>query len=244
MKITPGLAEVAGMFAADGCLQKGYLCMWGNIYQDKNYYDNVVGPLFSKIFKTKFNIHEKVSNSVYGFYMCNREVVKFFNKKLGFPIGTKTYTVSTPAIILKSKNKQIYSSFIRGFTDCDGNLNFDRRRGNYSLFKRTYPCYPRLEIKCASSNIIKDIQFMLNRLGINKNVITIKSKKINEVDQYRITLNGSKCIKFMKKIGLNNSAQTTRFLIWKKFGFCPAHTTLEERRKILKGEISPYSMGL
>ncbi|MBS3154979.1 hypothetical protein J4404_00590 [Candidatus Woesearchaeota archaeon] len=94
IKISPELAEIAGIFAADGCLQQKYLCMWGNIYQDKNYYDAVIGPLFSKIFKVKFNLHEKVPNFVYGFYLCKREIVKFFNEILGFLISKKTYIVN------------------------------------------------------------------------------------------------------------------------------------------------------
>ncbi|MFA5176218.1 MAG: LAGLIDADG family homing endonuclease [Candidatus Nanoarchaeia archaeon] len=242
MKITSELAEIAGMFAADGCLQKGYLCMWGNIYQDKNYYNNIVGPLFSKVFKIKFNIHEKVSNSVYGFYICNRKIVKFFNKELGFPIGSKTYIVKTPKNILKSKKANLYSSFIRGFVDCDGCLNFDKKRGEYvSLFNKTYHMYPRIIIKCASLNIIEDIQFMLNYLNINNKIYLAKSNKKNEVNQYKIILYGSKAIKFIQKIGFKNEVNISKYKIYSRFGFCPSKTTLKERRKILKGEISPYS---
>ena len=39
--MTPELAEILGMFAADGCLQKDYICMWGNIHEDKDYYDKI-----------------------------------------------------------------------------------------------------------------------------------------------------------------------------------------------------------
>lgn len=59
MKITKELAEIAGMFAADGCLQDNYICLWGNINEDKEYYDKIVCPLFYKVFDKKIIAHEK-----------------------------------------------------------------------------------------------------------------------------------------------------------------------------------------
>ncbi len=35
MIITEDIAELIGMFAADGCLQKEYICIWGNIHEEK-----------------------------------------------------------------------------------------------------------------------------------------------------------------------------------------------------------------
>ena len=241
IEISNELSEIAGAFAADGCLQPQYLCMWGNIYQDKDYYDFIIKPFFKKAFNIDIRPHEKRSNSVYGFYLCKKEIVKFFNKKLNFPIGKKTYTVSVPPKIFKSKNLNLYSTFIRGFADCDGGINFHRRYGTYSLFKRTYHVYPRVEIRSVSYRIIKQISFMLKRLKINNKIELIVRQKENEADAYRISLRGSKIIDFINKIGFNNPAQITKYLIWKKFGFCPSYTTLGERKKILKGEISPYS---
>ena len=69
MKITKEFAEILGMFAADGCLQNNYICMWGSIYEDQKYYDEIVCPLFSKVFNKEITAHEKKSNSVYGFYI-------------------------------------------------------------------------------------------------------------------------------------------------------------------------------
>ena len=217
-----------------------YVC-GGNIYGDKDYYNTVVKSLFKNVFNVKIRPHEKKSNSVYGFYLCKKHLVNFFNKELNFPIGKKTYTVSVPIEIFRSKNLGLYSSFIRGFADCDGGINFHRRYGTYSLFKRTYHVYPRVEIRSVSYRIIKQISFMLKRLKINNKIELIVRHKETEADAYRISLRGSKIIDFINKIGFNNLVHITKYLIWRKFGFCPPHTTLEERKKILKGEVSPYS---
>ena len=146
MKITKEFAEILGMFAADGCLQHPhYICMWGNIYEDQEYYDKVVCPLFSKVFNKEITAHEKKSNSVYGFYICNKEIVKIF-KELEFS-NKKTYNVKVPKEILESENEEVIAGFIRGFTDCDGCLTFMRRKEKgYSKFKQKFHTYPRIFI--------------------------------------------------------------------------------------------------
>lgn len=239
-KLTPELAEVLGMFAADGCLQKDYICMWGNITEDRDYYDKIVCPLFSKVFERNITAHEKRSNSVYGFYLCSKEIVKFF-KELGFT-KNKTYTVKVPDIIMKSPNPKIQAAFIRGFVDCDGNINFLKRKGKYSLFKIKFNTYPRIEFNVVSKEIIEGIRILLNRLEINHTKHLVKNNKPNESDQHKISIRGIKRIeKWIEKIGFNNPAQYTKYLIWKKFGFCPTRTTIKQRKLILKNEISPFS---
>lgn len=240
MRLTKEFAEILGMFAADGCLQDNYICMWGNITEDKDYYNNVVCPFFSKITKRQIKAHEKKSNSVYGFYLCGKKIVQLF-RNLGFT-KNKTYDVTTPKIILNSNSLKIYARFIRGFADCDGNINFMKRKGKYSLFKRKFNTYPRIEITGVSHNIIKEISFMLNRLNINHTVHLKKSNKYNEKDQLKISIRGPERIEdWMKKISFNNPAQYTKYLVWKKFGFCPAKITLNQRKLILNNKIDPHS---
>lgn len=240
MRLTKGFAEILGMFAADGCLQDKYICMWGNITEDKDYYDNIVCPLFSKIAKKQIKAHEKKSNSVYGFYLCDKKIVQLF-RNLGFT-KNKTYDVTTPKIILDSNSPEIYARFIRGFADCDGNINFMKRKGKYSFFKRNFNTYPRVEIKVVSKEIIREISSMLNKLNIKHTVYLNKSKKYNEKDQLKISIRGPKRIEdWMKKIGFNNPAQHTKYLVWKKFGFCPAKITLNQRKLILNNKIDPHS---
>ncbi len=243
MKITPALAEISGMFAADGSMQKEHICMWGNITEDKEYYDNHMAPLFSTLFNKKLNVHEKKSNSVYGFYLCKKEVINIFNKKLNFPIGKKTYTVKVPNLIFKSKNTKIYSSFIRGFTDCDGCISFFKRYAKgYCRFKRKFHIYPRIDIVSTSQSIIKQISKMLEFLKIKHTVHRRKSNQSNRADSFTISIKGKERLNhWMKKIGFKNPAKITKYQVWKKFGFCPPYTTIKERRKILKGEINPYS---
>lgn len=240
MKLTEEFSEILGMFAADGCLQNEYICMWGNIYQDKDYYDKIVCPFFSKVFDKKVMAHEKKSNSVYGFYLCSKKVVKLF-RELGFS-NNKTYNVKIPQIILNSKDKKIYAAFIRGYADCDGCIDFLKRKGKYKSFKLKYNTYPRIHISSVSDKIMKQISYLLNKLNIEHTYYYRKPREMNEKMATVIVIRGQKRIEiFMKKIGFNNPGHYTKYLIWKKFGMCPPKTILEQRKLILKNQISPFS---
>lgn len=241
MYITKELAEICGIFAADGCMQKNYICMWGDITEDREYYDFHLNPLFRKLSNKNLNLHEKKSNSVYGFYLCNPKTIKLFNKTFNFPIGKKTYTVKVPDIILKSKNCKIYASFIRGYADNDGCINFFRRGKGYKKFKRKFNTYPRVSIISASKTIIYQIGYMLEKIGIKHTIHKKKKGKKNKVNPYIVVIRGKERLKkWMNLIGFKNPRHITKYQIWKKFGFCPPYTKILDRQKILKGEIDPY----
>lgn len=238
MKLTKELAEILGMFAADGCLQKDYICMWGNIYEDKDYYDNIVCPLYSRVLNKKIVAHEKKSNSVYGFYVCSKDIVEMF-RGFGFT-NNKTYSVEIPQMIKDSDSKEILAAFVRGYADCDGCFSLMKRKGKYSQFKLKFNTYPRIEISSVSEKVISQIGCVLNRLGIDYRINIGKSKIVREVLRYKIMIRGPERIeKFMQIVGFNNPAQHTRYLVWKKFGFCPPKIGVVQRKLILKGELNP-----
>ncbi len=242
MILTEELSEVLGMFAADGNLQEDHISIWGNIHEDKKYYDKFVCPLFSKVFNIFITAHEKRSNSVYGFYICNKKIIQIF-KEFGFT-KRKTENVRIPDKILSSKDKKIISAFIRGFADCDGCLNFMKRyEKGYSKFKRKYHTYPRIFIKIISKDMIEDLSYLLRKLGIKHNKSTYKSKQQNTKDSWIITIRGNKEIdNWMNEIGFNNYSKNTKYLIWKKHGFCPTPSNLSQRELILKEQLDPKNL--
>ena len=241
MKLTEELAEILGMFSADGSLQDNHICMWGNITEDKDYYDKIICPMFSKVFNKKIRAHEKKSNSVYGFYICDKKIVERF-KKFGFT-KNKTYTLTIPKIVKKSKNKRIISAFIRGYADCDGCIDFLRRKGKYKEFKTKYNTYPRIWIVSASHKVINEISQFLDILKIEHKVNKKSSKNNKEVQQLAIIIRGSYRVKsFMKKIGFNNPAQHTKYKIWSRVGMCPKKTTIFQRKLILQNKLDPFSL--
>jgi intein/homing endonuclease len=241
-KITPKISEIAGIFAADGSMQKEHICFWGNITEDRDHYDKIIKPLFQNSFGIDVNPHEKQSNSVYGFYVCKKPIISYFNNYLGFPIGKKTYAVRVPKVIMNSNNPKIWSSFVRGFTDSDGCLNFDKRHGSgYKEILKIIHTYPRIKIACVSHNLILDISILLERLGIKHTIRKTKPIKINESECSIIDIKGKDRLeKWIAIVGFNNPVQQTRYEIFKKHGFVPVNTSLSQRKEILKEDISPW----
>jgi len=239
MLLTKEFAEILGMFAADGCLQEKYICMWGNLFADKEYYDSLVCPLFSKVFEKKVVPHEKKSNSVYGFYICDKEIVRIF-REIGFT-RNKTYDVSVPIEILNNQDPEIIASFIRGYADCDGCISFMKRKGKYIEFKCKFNTYPIIHIVSVSKQVIKEMSTLLTRLNILHTVVKKRSKNEREKEQSAIVVRGPTRVgEFIKKIGFNNPAQQTKYNIWLKFGMCPPRITMDDRKKILEGKINPF----
>ena len=48
---------------------------------------------------------------------------------------------------------------------------------------------------------------------------------------------------WMKLIGTKNLVKLSRYLVWKKFRFCPPHTTLQQREDILNEKLDINSIG-
>lgn len=240
--ITPETAEIAGIFAADGSMQKNHISFWGNSTEDVDYYDNVLKKLFKMSFNIEINPHHKPSNSVYGFNICKKEVIDYFNKSLDFKIGSKTYTVKVPKSIMQSKDTEIWCSFLRGFSDCDGTLNFDKRYYTCKAILKIIHTYPRIQLKSVSLNIIKDMSELLNRLEIKHFICSYKSKRENEKVAYFIQISGKERLeKWMENIGFNNPSKRTKYDIFKRYGFVPANTKINERYDMLNGDLSPWS---
>ncbi len=242
MEITPELVEIVGFFVADGSLQKNYICFWGNISEDRHFYDIHLKNLFKVAFNVEINPHEKKSNSVYGFYVCKRGVLDFFKEPLGFNVGSKTYIVRVPKIILNSNNKEIISAFIRGFCAGDGCLTFGKCYGNCRKILSQIHTYPGIQLISVSYNLIKDISFLLDKLDIQHFISKRNSRKVNEVDSYLLQISGKlRLSKWVKLIGFSNDNHQSKYEIFKKHGFVPPFTTYEDRKKILRGELDPYS---
>ena len=222
--------------------KKSIFVFGGNPDSDREFYDKRLAYLFLKSFGISIRPHEKLSNSVYGFYVCRKEIINLFNKTLGFPIGKKTHSLKVPTIIYLNKDKDILAGFIRGFFAGDGCLNFDKRYANDQKILKIIHTYPRLQIKCVSKKLIEQLSSMLTKLRIRNFISIKKSKKKNEVDSYMLQVSGVNMLeKWVRDIGFSSSNHSTRYEIFKKVGFVPSNTSYDVRLRILKGKVDPWS---
>lgn len=239
IKTSPELTEICGIHAGDGYLRgkdhRKELDISGNI-EEKEYYDKHVKSLFKKVFNIIIEPRYFESRNTYGFVLRNLEIIKFL-KSLGFPYGKKTFTVKIPKFILKSKDKKYIFAFLRGLFDTDGCVHFWNRKGRkYSLFKRTHNYYPLIAFSTVSEPLFKDVKIVLKKIGLNHfGSYNSKPRKKNEAEKYTIRFYGQENVKlFFKKVNPKNPVKVSRFLLWKKMGFCPSKTTYSQRLKMLK----------
>ncbi len=248
MELTPEIAEICGIHAGDGYLRtreknKGEIDISGHI-EEKEYYDNHIAPLFNKVFNLKLKAKEFPKRSSYGIVIYQKHVRDSLIN-LGFPNGKKSELVKVPKQILKNKNKNLYTKFLRGLFDTDGNLYFRKSYAGINQDNKKYNHYPIIKITTISKDLAEGTIKMLNELEINFNYHNKSSKKINEKRKHIINISGTKNLKeWIKIIGIKNNAKYSRYLIWKKFGFYPPNINLTQREDILKGKLDPYSIGL
>ncbi len=82
--------------------------------------------------------------------------------------------------------------------------------------------------------------FSLSKLGI-KNIMRIQNnQQKNRQKAYHIEVSNKPNVdKWFELIGSNNPKHITKYFVWKKYGFCPPHSTLEMRNRFLKDELNP-----
>tara|TARA_Y100000310_G_C20693181_1_gene823727 strand:- start:216 stop:971 length:756 start_codon:yes stop_codon:yes gene_type:complete len=240
----PYIAEILGAFIGDGWIQSDQKALYvvGNLTEDKDYFDLFLAPLFSRCFNSV--IPKKFPYwKVYGIGIYKKNIIENA-LNLGFQKGNKSLTVKIPQQYIKSKNKEIHKSIIRGIFDTDGCFWCERSRAKTStIWKQTHRYHPELCITSCSKELLNQICKLLDNLDIESK-ISQKSKKgfkhgrnINDSFVLRIRkINEIK--KWFKIIGTNNPKHKTKYLVWEKLGHLPPYTTLEERKLFLRGDYS------
>ncbi len=132
---------------------------------------------------------------------------------------------------------------MRGIFDTDGNLFFKKSYLGTEKFKKLHNHYPVITLTTISKFLAEDIIKMLHEMDIVFYYHMHDSKKKNENRVYLVTINGvDELNRWMELVGMENSVKLTRYLVWKKFGFCPPNTTLKEREDILNDNLDIYSI--
>ncbi|MEI6732237.1 MAG: LAGLIDADG family homing endonuclease, partial [archaeon] len=131
--------------------------------------------------------------------------------------------------------------FLRGFFDTDGSISCQR---NYSIKNNKYHTQIRIYLVCISKNLITEIAKILEDLGFKYIWIEKEPKSkdgFNRSKAYGVKIcGGIQVSKWFKEIGSTSAKHVTKYNLWKKFGFCPPYTTLEDRKKMLKNQLPPY----
>lgn len=240
--VAPEIAEICGAVIGDGWIEstESALYIVGNITEDKDYFDKHLGPIFSKTF-IRVNPRLYPYWSVYGIHTYAQNIIKDIIK-LGIQKGNKANYAKIPKWIFSSK--KLMAAVLRGLFDTDGSFYCKKCYGKYdNEFRKKYHCQPTIQIKSTSKELIVQIFKIMERLDLHPEKIKIRKGgflynknckesyfvKLNKLDEIR---------KWFEILKLSsNPKHITKYLIWKKFGFCPPYTTLVDRKRILEGNI-------
>ncbi|MFC1768939.1 LAGLIDADG family homing endonuclease [Nanoarchaeota archaeon] len=237
-KVVPDIAEILGAFIGDGWIEKDLdgFYITGSPTEDRQYYDNHLSKLFSKYF-THVQPKEFTSWGVYGIYTYRREVIKKAIN-LGFQIGHKSLSVKIPEYLLNN-TPEVTTSLIRGIFDTDGSFFCDHSRAPTSIeWKKTHNYSPEIQITSCSKELMGQLFDLTSNIGLRPK-LHHKSRKgfvcgRNVNNSYALRIRRlSDVIKWFDTIGSKNPRHITRYSLWKKLGFLPPNTNLQQRVNIL-----------
>jgi hypothetical protein len=211
------LSYLCGFLAGDGSFgwrpnknEYSITCV-GNPKDEKQFYDEVIAPLFKKLFNITIIPKLYDNGTTYGIKIRSKAIFLFFTKIIKFPFGKKCDKVKIPDIFKQSDD--LIKSFIEGFADADFCFTLKKR------YKRKF-YYPCIEGTSASKMMIDDIAFYLNKFGFKFTkckVVVFDKRKNKSITTYRIDLNGYlQLFIWMMTIGFRNLKYIKRFEEWRK----------------------------
>lgn len=242
--LNENLAEFTGIVIGDGHLAHQVrndsnfysLTITCNFTEDMDYFNKVINPLFKKLFNAKLSIRKNKKLNYFNAVKCSKSIVTFMNSNFLIPIGNKASKIQIPQLIIES-NESIKSAFIRGLAGTDFSLSFKNKKYIHN--------YPVIKCSLKSKSIICQLNTILAEFGFNANLILNEKnfdKRFNICyETHSLYLSGKDNIeKWISIIGINNPRLSSKYLIWKKHGFCPPNTSLEQRKQILAGKLNPF----
>lgn len=239
------LAEIIGCAFGDGSLVtmgsgKQRFQLRGHMTEDREHYENFIIPVFNEVISMPLTgnpvgkvLYQKRNS--FGIATESRMVVKFLLEH-GVPLGTKNELLIPPWI---KSDVECLKAFLRGLVDTDGSVYCSKQyTGNDQRHKVI-----RIDIGTTSKKFITDIYFALKNIGFHPYLLKPQiKKKQNERTGYKIKISKKSDIeKWNNEIGFSNPKHETKYLIWKYQGFCPAKTTIAQRKGILENKINMYS---
>lgn len=240
------LAELCGAIIGDGWIQSNEqnFFLAGDPIEDKEYYDKHISKIITELIAPVKPKHFPYWQ-VYGIGIYNKSIIKKL-LALEIPKGKKAKTALVPSWIINS-NEKVIKSFLRGLFDADGCVFCQKAYGKYNNeFDLNYHSKIRLRITSISSQLIEDVFLLCKKIGLRITKIKIKGGfRYNRLcnDVHILNINELKSIeRWFKEIKPSNSKHTTKYLVWKKHGFCPPYTTIKQRKDILKKNINPYDL--
>ena len=197
-EVSEDLAYLSGFLAGDGSFNiriKKYeysMKAVGNPKDEINFYNEIIVPIFKKLFNIDVKPRLYDGNTTYGIRIYSKSIFMFFTQIIGIPSGYKSGKINIPKIF---NNDKLVASFIRGFADADFSL---------CIVKSNYPIIKGVS---KSKQMIIEISNFLKRkeikFWIKLDYVHLDSRiKSGKTIENLININGRKNLQlWMKYIG-------------------------------------------
>lgn len=235
--LTAELAYLIGVHIGDGTLvSKPNECHYvigytGHLIDEYYYHKNVLIPLIKKLFNKKVHAVEdkRERKTSVRTYFNSKAIFTFLSNVIKLPIGDKSNC--TIPYIIKISNREVKINFIKGLADTDGTLVFKKRY-------RKLHYYPTISLASKSRTLIKEVNNILKKEGFSTSfkldyLVYDRKRNVNYIRSF-VELNGLDNLNlWMDKIGFKSEKHLTKYEVWKKLGYCPANTNINQRIEIL-----------
>lgn len=213
-------ALLFGILLGDGCLSfyrsggRNYyaICISGDYYTDKPFYESIVCPLVDSLRENKLRIKfkENVNQGKIEVLFTDKELFHKLNS-LGFPIGKKGTELHIQDYFYKNN---LINYVIAGYLATDGCL---------VLTKNPNKFYPRIEGTGISPKLLNQITDYLNSIEMNGSFYEAKRKDAYQFGSlrqkiYRFQFNGKRnLLLFEELVGFVNPKHNERFRNFLKY---------------------------
>ena len=222
------IAELLGIILGDGNIsKKGYkLTISGNT-EDLLYHETRVIPLIKKYFDVKPKVYKLKNKNSINTEFYSKSLINLL-LRLGLQKGRKE-NLKIPSIV--HNNLDTYRYFLRGLFDTDGTIKFSKQNKGINY-------YPRIEISQKPSKMTYDLKNLIKACQFNFSFCVSDNsrgylKKDSHLAVYQVS-GKENLYRWFKIVKPQNPIHITKYMVWKKFGFCRPYTTLKERIDILK----------
>lgn len=231
--LTKDLAYEIGVHIGDGHLRIfkrndgwAYLTVFsGNYLEERDFYTGVICPLILKLYNKHVSVKKSTKNTVQVPFK-SKAIATFKHNVLELPSGKKKGRIHIPTSIMNSKLRKYC---LQGIVDTDFSLSF--RHGSYPRITGTL----QLEDRRLKDQIME----IFKNLGISATCCISKRKENRisppkEYKEYRIDVNGRKNVKmWLTLVGFKNPKHITKLQVWEKYGYCPPHSSITQRKAIM-----------
>ena len=233
-------AEELGVHFGNGSLfddrrwNKAGFDIYGNLYDDQPYLEFYVSKLIKDTYglKPRVYVHPRSATLILRTHSKDALQAKI---KVGLRPGRKEH-LRLPNFFQTSNRSEAIVQFIRGLFDIEGTLRFRKQF-------RDQHYYPVLECEMGDPQFVKSLYRYLTKLGLPVDY-RVKGPRTHPLRRAKgaFSISGWKGINaWLETFGFANAKHASKLLVAEIFGFCPPHTSLDERLAIIAGEIDPAS---